>query len=360
VELLLALGANPNVIDFSTLTESGTPLDYALSVGSYECALLMRKFGGFDAKELIMKSTATIAKFWRKHKRTTKPQHGKPMKEYHRGPLMRRLSHVPSAEPIIEVMHDSLEFSQIEPEKESNAVADKQPKVVQNATNLNRRHSTAGLILRRKSSFLESSDILSDKIHSATKIQKAWRRYCIKIETKYLIQVMGPEEASQMIARIMVKEREQESKRQMFDRARRKSRKFSDASKILYEFPSKANVDSRRSSFSFGRTDTNGLIPMISSDEASEYGTARRNSIMADFGRTESKLLTKNKSFISYVESENSSIAASSFLSPGNTFGAEKPLSRAPTVFKMTMSEDELEYLAQERERNEQEYSSKM
>jgi hypothetical protein len=160
-----------------------------------------------------------------------------------------------------------------------------------------------------------------------------------------------------MIARIMVKEREQESKRQIHDRARRKSRKFSDASKLLYEFPSKANVDSRRSSFSFGRTDTNGLIPIISSDEASEYGATRRNSIMADFGRTESKLLTKNKSFISYVESENSSIA-SSLLSPGNTFGSEKPLSRAPTVFKMTMSEDELEYLAQERERNEQEYSS--
>jgi hypothetical protein len=356
VELLLALGANPNVIDFST-TECSTPFDYAISVGSYECAQIVHKFGGLEAKRLIKKSTAIIAKFWRQtqHKRAIVPQPAKPMKEYRRGSIMRRLSHTPLPEPIIEVMHDSNEFLQIEPE--NHAKAPETLKLVPNTTNvLNRRHSTVGIVSRRKSSFLDlnmlNEDLITDQISAAIKIQKAWKRYCLKLETKFLIQVMGSEEASQMVERLMEKERQKEIKRYLHERARRKSHR---------DFPSKSTVDSRRSSFSFVRADTNGIIPLESSDESSKIGTnttRRRNSFMTDFGRKDSKNPPKNPSFIN--RSESGSLSNASSVQTPNTLGnflgpTPKPLSRAPTVFKMTISEDELAYLAMERERHQQE-----
>lgn len=338
-----------------------------MSVGSYECANFVKKCGGLEAKELINKSASKIAKFWRQNKKKTTH---KPIREYRKGSIMRRLSHATLPTPIIEVMHDSVDFSELESEASDAAES---IKLIPPAY-LNKRHSGMGSFSRRRSSFLEANifndDVISAKISAATKIQKAWKRFCIKVETKFLIQLMGPEEASLIIERLIIKEREKEMKKYTQEISRRKSRRASDASKLLYEFPSKTSVDSRRSSFSFGRAETNGLIPITSSDESSDFGgIRRRSSVTAGFRdnrrrssvteRKNSKPRHNNPSITMNTESESSS-DIDSFLSPnslGNSLSLGKPLSRTPTVYKITMSDDELAYFAMERERNEQENS---
>lgn len=440
VELLLALGANPNMIDFSPGVEHSTPLDYAYSVGSYESAQLVKKFGGLEAKDLINKSGTIIAKFWRQYKKRTSSSHLgiKYGRENRRGSMMRRMSNVLVPELIIEVMHDSIEFSQTDLTESQGETSESRLPAASNI-NMNRRHSAVGLVAKRRNSFIDpnlySEDRGSEKSSAASKIQRAWKRHCWKTETKFLIQLMGPEEASLMVERLIIREREKEMLKHIHERPRRKSRRPSDASKLLYEFPSKISVESRRSSFSFARAESNGVMQPGSSAEATETGSfVRRNSFVGDsapvgglsividdsgpFGRRNSigngivkpsnefsssvdptTLVRRNSIFADSgpIERQNtvpsdsrgigrrgSTMGESGSLGRRNSIIDAKPqrrnstwtydsnsssqtesglsktqnslkvgvLSRSPTIYKITMSDDELAYFAMERERN--------
>ena len=357
VELLLALGANPNMIDFSPDSERCTPLDYALSAGCHESAQFVRKFGGITGIELLKKSIYTIEKCWRDYKKkiTMHSQVNKPAKMIRRGSLMRRLSSVQMPAPIIEASQDSIEVSQI-----SDPVPEIPTLMVSTSVNLNRRHSKVGLIANGRNSFVEQHILMEDevsvseKISAAYKIQKAWKRYCTRIETRFLIQIMGPEEASLMVEKIIAKEIEKEMKRIMHDRNRRKSRRGSDVSKFLFEFPSKISVDSRRSSVIFIKTDHSNNNPILSSEESSDLGPPPRRASLIDFSRNR----PRNQSFTSYDTSDSItsqdiplvSTNSNSKSLEANFLNTDKPLSRTPTIFQLTMSADELAYLAMEQE----------
>ena len=339
------------MIDFVPETAHFTPLDYAYSSGSKSCSDLVSSFGGITSPQLTTRAASLIIRAWRNYKRNKASiQSKKSSRSQRRGSysLKRRLSLVNVPLPIIENVQDSQEP---EHEKTTVKIMETPTKLDQPSTNNARRFSTSGqpfLLI------LEETDMLNPessagKYLAVFKIQRAWRRYQLKIETKFLIQLMGPEEASQIVEKLIIKQHEKELAKINDPLARRKSRRGSTLG-----FPTKSILESRRSSVA---------SILISNEENQQTGTLSLDdsTVGVQIGRRKSLVdyLKKNNQRHSLFEPNDSQhsrtgSADNYFLSPnflGKNLNDKPVLSRAPTIYKISLSEDELSYFAMEEER---------
>lgn len=208
------------MIDFVSENEFCTPLDYANATGSLLCAEILLLFGAMTAEALLSKVSTEIGRIWRGYK-------------------ARKLTNfTPKSRALVEKDERSLPMFYI-----SNSTSDMKP-LSRSSTNGHEEQSTrhpnpslqtlgvpgdltAALMANRQrrgssvsmTHFVGRTSTLTGQyyrheqpIHSipalpapdvkdeaATKIQRAWRFRQRRIEAKFLVFMMGPEEASKIL-----------------------------------------------------------------------------------------------------------------------------------------------------------------
>ena len=239
------------MIDFVADSDPSTPLDYAIAVGAAICAELVSMAGGLTAVELIDDCCTTISRIFRGYRVRKRYHHllSKKIKKSKKSNSSKKEER-PKFE--INVEETGFQFQLTTLEDTSNPynsdlnsgpqrpLSSKFPssKVAMLGVDhsdtrragssrrgslnpltmfTNRRPSNASFVssgLTRSSMALNQVSVPfqtsseSEKEKAAKKIQRAWRLRQRKIEAKFLISMMGPEEASVMLEANFKKQRE--------------------------------------------------------------------------------------------------------------------------------------------------------
>ena len=237
VEVLLNHECNPNMIDFVPESDPSTPLDYANAVGAYLCADILLAAGALTAQELLSQSATQISRYWRgyttrKHiSFKSKSPADEIMHRKNTDTFSKNLMNLPKV--MLDGDDSTQLFERMLPlQRMTSGTRSNRSRISVNSEEgpripAVRRVSLGGVLpiapfgARRSStaSFLSYlttassqgmiqpiSSAESEKDAAARKIQKVWRTRQRKIEAKFLIQLMGVEEAAKMLEKNFQKE----------------------------------------------------------------------------------------------------------------------------------------------------------